>query len=206
MVPNCSWCYRAWLLPYSKYVRGFVMEIKIDRTIYSTRPDFSTRLDKENRCYDVLEKLEISFIRIDHEEAKTIEDCNDIDQLLQTTICKNLFLCNSQKTKFYLLVLPGYKKFQTKEVSSQIGSSRLSFAPQEYMEKFLDITPGSVSILGLINDTQNRVQLLIDKDILLEEYFACHPCINTTSLRMKTTDIIQKFLPYVDHVPVLVEL
>jgi Uncharacterized conserved protein len=182
------------------------MQIKIDRTIYNTRPDPSTRLDKENRCYDLLEQLEIPFIRIDHEEAKTIDDCHEVDQLLDITICKNLFLCNTQKTKFYLLVLPGHKKFQTKDVSAQISSPRLSFAPPEYMEKFLDITPGSVSILGLMNDTKNQVQLLIDKDILLEEHFGCHPCINTTSLRMKTSDIMNKFLPYVNHEPVLVEL
>ena len=182
------------------------MQIEIDRTVYHTRPESSTRLDKENRTYDLLEQLDIPFIRIDHAQAKTIEDCNDIDQLLQITICKNLFLCNSQKTKFYLLVLPGYKKFQTKEVSAQIGSARLSFAPQEYMEQFLDITPGSVSILGLMNDTHNQVQLLMDKDIVKEEYFGCHPCINTTSLRMKTSDIMNKFLPCVNHEPVLVEL
>lgn len=182
------------------------MEITIDRTIYTERPDPATRLDKENRSYDLLEKLDIPFIRVDHEEAKTIEDCHEVDELLQITICKNLFLCNAQKTKFYLLVMPGNKKFQTKDVSAQIGSSRLSFAPQEYMEQFLDITPGSVSILGLMNDTQNQVQLMIDKDILKEEYFGCHPCMNTTSLRVLTSDIIDKFLPYVNHEPVLVEL
>lgn len=182
------------------------MQIKIDHTIYHSRPEPSTRLDKENRSYDILEQLDIPFIRLDHEEAKTIEDCNEIDDLLQITICKNLFLCNSQKTKFYLLILPGYKKFQTKDVCSQINSPRLSFAPSEFMEKLLDITPGSVSILGLMNDMQNQVQLLMDKDLLLEEYFGCHPCINTTSLRIKTSDIMNKFLVHVKHEPVLVEL
>ena len=182
------------------------MQIHIDKTIYQTRPDPKTRLDKENRCYDLLEELGITYLRLDHDEAKTIEDCNEIDTLLQITICKNLFLCNTQRTKFYLLVLPGYKKFQTREVSSQIGSPRLSFAPAEFMERYLDITPGSVSILGLMNDKQNQVQLLIDKDLLLEEYFGCHPCMNTSSLRVKTSDILSKFLPFVNHEPVLVEL
>lgn len=182
------------------------MQIHIDKTIYQTRPDPKMRLDKENRCYELLEKLGIAYLRIDHDEAKTIEDCNEIDTLLQITICKNLFLCNTQRTKFYLLVLPGYKKFQTREVSTQIGSPRLSFAPAEFMERYLDITPGSVSILGLMNDKQNQVQLLIDKELLLEEYFGCHPCINTSSLRVKTSDILSKFLPYVNHEPVLVEL
>lgn len=182
------------------------MQIQIDPTIYTERPDPISRLEKENRSYDLLEKLQIPFIRIDHGEAKTIEDCNEVDQLLQITICKNLFLCNTQKTQFYLLVLPGDKKFQTKLLSSQIGTARLSFASAEFMEEFLDITPGSVSILGLMNDVNNRVQLLIDEDILKEEYFGCHPCVNTTSIRVKTSDILEKFLPEVKHEAILVNL
>ncbi|MFT4143895.1 MAG: prolyl-tRNA synthetase associated domain-containing protein [Mobilitalea sp.] len=182
------------------------MQIQIDPTIYTERPEPTGRLEKENRSYDLLEKLRIPFIRIDHGEAKTIEDCNEVDQLLQITICKNLFLCNTQKTQFYLLVLPGDKKFQTKLLSSQIGTARLSFASAEFMEEFLDITPGSVSILGLMNDINNRVQLLIDEDILKEEYFGCHPCVNTTSIRVKTSDILEKFLPEVKHEAILVNL
>ncbi|HWT76448.1 MAG TPA: prolyl-tRNA synthetase associated domain-containing protein [Mobilitalea sp.] len=182
------------------------MKIHIDHTIYTGRPDPATRLEKENRTYDVLEKLGIPFTRLDHEEAKTIEDCNEVDQLLKITICKNLFLCNTQKTKFYLLMLPGEKKFQTKDLSAQIGSARLSFAPSQYLEEFLDITPGSVSIMGLMNDTGNKVQLLIDKDVLKDEFIGCHPCINTSSIRIKAIDIMDKFLPYVNHEPILVDI
>lgn len=182
------------------------MDIKINHTVYTVRPKPEGRLEKENRTYDVLERLEIPFARLDHEPAATIDDCHEVDKLLQITICKNLFLCNSQKTKFYLLMIPGNKKFQTKELSAQIGSARLSFAPEEFMEQFLDITPGSVSIMGLINDVQHQVQLLIDRDILKEEYVGCHPCINTSSIRIKTTDIIDKFLPYVHHDPIFVDL
>lgn len=182
------------------------MNIQIDRTIYSGRPEPAGRLDKENRTYDVLEKLDIPFIRVDHEAADTIEDCHGVEQLLQITICKNLFLCNAQKTKFYLLMISGDKKFRTKDISAQINSSRLSFAPPEYMEKFLDITPGSVSVMGLMNDKDNQVQLLIDRDVLQNEYIGCHPCINTSSLRIRTRDIMDKFLPYVHHEPILVEL
>lgn len=182
------------------------MGIHIDHTIYVEKPDPSTRQDKENRTYEVLEKLDIPYTRLDHDETGSIEDCIEVEQLLQIAICKNLFLCNAQKTKFYLLMIPGDKKFLTKEISAQIGSSRLSFAPSEYMEEFLDITPGSVSVLGLMNDTQNKVQLLIDKEINKDEYIGCHPCINTSSLKIKTKDIMDKFLPYVNHEPVLVEL
>ncbi|MDD3173116.1 MAG: prolyl-tRNA synthetase associated domain-containing protein [Herbinix sp.] len=182
------------------------MGINIDRTLYTGRPDPQTRLEKEIRTYDILEKLDIPYVRLDHDATGTIEDCHEVDQLLQITICKNLFLCNSQKTKFYLLMLPGNKMFKTKELSAQINSARLSFAPSKYMEEYLDITPGSVSIMGVMNDSKNMVQLLIDKDVLKEEYIGCHPCINTSSIRIKTEDIIEKFLPYVHHEPVLVEL
>ena len=182
------------------------MSLSIDYTIYTERPDPTTRLEKENRTYDVLEELKIPYLRIDHEAAATIEDCQDIDRLLELTICKNLFLCNSQKTKFYLLMIPGNKKFRTKDLSEQISSPRLSFAPEEYMEKFLDITPGSVSVMGLMNDRDNQVQLLIDKELLKEEYIGCHPCMNTSSIRIRTSDILEKFLPYIHHERIYVEL
>ena len=136
----------------------------------------------------------------------TMEACAAVDEALGATICKNLMLCNRQCTEFYLLLLPGSKPFKTKELSKQIGSSRLSFAAAEYMEAFLDITPGSLSILGLMNDKENRVQLLIDEDVLKGEYFGCHPCINTSSLRLATRDLIEKIIPAMGHSPRLVAL
>ncbi len=161
---------------------------------------------KEMAVYDLLEKLEISYLRVDHEVAATVEDCHNIDKILGIHICKNLFLCNAQKTDFYLLMMPRDKKFKTKELSSQIHSARLSFAGAEYMEEFLDITPGSVSVMGLMNDHEKRVRLLIDKDVLADEYVGCHPCVNTSSLKIKTKDILDKFLPYVEHDYTVVEL
>ena len=161
--------------------------------------DCSDRLDKEIRVYDVLDKLSIAYQRIDHEPAMTMEACATIDRALNATICKNLLLCNRQCTDFYLLMMPGDKVFKTKDLSAQIGSSRLSFASGEYMESLLDITPGSLSVLGLMNDTQHKVQLLIDEDVLSGEFFGCHPCINTSSIRMRTKDLVDKFLPYVFH-------
>lgn len=144
-------------------------KIHIDPTIYTTKPSGS-RLSKEMAVYDLLEKLDIPYSRIDHDVTASIEDCYDVERLLGITICKNLFLCNSQKTQFYLLMMPGDKKFKTKELSNQIQSSRLSFAPAEYMEKYLDITPGSVSVMGLMNDAEHNVKLLIDEDVIREEY------------------------------------
>ena len=164
------------------------------------------RLDKEIRVYDMLDELGVEYERIDHEEANTMEACKAIDEALQATVCKNLFLCNAQKTKFYLLMIPGDKKFVTKDISAQIGSSRLSFAPAEYMEKYLDITPGSVSILGLMNDKELNVRLLIDTDVTEGEYIGCHPCINTSSLKLKTTDMLEKIIPAMKHEVTYVKL
>ena len=166
------------------------------------------RLDKEIRVYDFLDKLGIQYQRIDHEAAMTMEACEEIDHALgdNTTICKNLFLCNRQETDFYLLLMPGDKPFKTKDLSAQIHSARLSLAKPEYMEKYLDITPGSVSVLGLMNDSDKKVQLLIDEDVMKEPYFGCHPCINTSSLKFTTEDLMQKIIPALEHEPVTVTL
>ena len=168
--------------------------------------DCSGRLPKEVRVYDLLDSLGIEYQRIDHEAAMTMEPCAAIDAVLDATICKNLLLCNRQRTAFYLLMLPGNKSFKTSLLSKQIGSSRLSFADAEYMERFLDITPGSVSVLGLMNDHDHHVQLLMDEDILRGEFFGCHPCINTSSLRLRTRDLMEKIIPAMGHKPRLVNL
>ena len=168
--------------------------------------DCTGRLDKEIRCYDLLDSLNIEYQRIDHEAANTMEACAEIDKVLEATICKNLLLCNRQCTAFYLLMIPGNKTFKTSVLSKEIGSSRLSFAEPKYMEEFLDITPGSVSILGLMNDKDMHVQLLIDEDVLKGEYIGCHPCINTSSLRIRTADMVNKIIPAMGHEPRLVTL
>ena len=168
--------------------------------------DTQGRLDKEIRVYDFLDSLGVSYQRIDHEAAMTMEACEEIDRTLEATICKNLLLCNRQEARFYLLMLPGDKVFKTKDLSAQIGSSRLSFAKAEYMEQYLDITPGSLSVLGLMNDKDKMVRLLIDEDVLTGEYIGCHPCINTSSLRLKTKDLVEKIIPAMEHEPTIVKL
>ena len=164
------------------------------------------RLDKEIRVYDFLDRLGVSFQRIDHAPAMTMEICAEIDKVLDATICKNLLLCNRQKTDFYLLMMPGDKVFKTKDLSSQIGSSRLSFADAGFMEEFLDITPGSVSVMGLMNDHDHRVKLLMDEDVAKGDYFGCHPCINTSSLRLRTRDLMDVILPALGYAPTFVKL
>ena len=168
--------------------------------------DCTGRLAKEIRVYDLLDRLGVSYQRIDHEAAMTMEACQAIDEALGATICKNLMLCNRQCTVFYLLLTPGEKVFKTSELSKKIGSSRLSFAKGEYMEQFLDITPGSLSILGLMNDKEKQVNLLIDEDVLKGEYIGMHPCINTSSLKLKTADLVEKVIPAMGHTPTIVTL
>lgn len=168
--------------------------------LYNGRPeDISGRLPKEVRVYDFLDSLGIIYERVDHEAAMTMEACAEIDKAMNTAMCKNLFLCNRQCTDFYLLMLPGDKIFKTKELSRQIGSSRLSFGSGEYMETLLDITPGSLSVLGLMNDKENKVQLLIDAELLSAECIGCHPCVNTSSLKLKTADLQNIIIPAMHH-------
>ena len=157
------------------------------------------REEKELRVYDLLERLGVSYQRVDHEPAMTMEVCAAIDEVLGAAICKNLFLCNRQQTVFYLLMMPADKPFKTKELSAQINSARLSFATAEHMEALLDITPGSVSVMGLMNDREGKVQLLIDEDILADEYVGCHPCVNTSSLRIRTSNMLESVIPAMHH-------
>ena len=170
--------------------------------------DLSGRNDREIRTYAFLDSLGVKFDRTDHPDtpATTMEVCAEVDAVLDVKICKNLFLCNRQKTKFYLVVMPGDKPFKTKELSGQMGISRLSFGDESRMEELLDLHPGSVSVLGLMNDKEHRVQLVIDEDVLREEYFGCHPCENTSSIRFKTADLTDKILPTLGVEPVLVKL
>ena len=168
--------------------------------LFNGRPsDISNRLEREIRVYDFLDRLGVSYQRVDHAPAETMEDCKAIDDALGAVMCKNLFLCNRQKTKFYLLLMPADKPFKTKELSAQINSARLSFAGEEAMLEYLDIQPGAVSVLGLMNDSENAVTLLVDEDLLKDDVIGCHPCVNTSSLKLRTVDVFDTFLPAVHH-------
>ena len=176
-------------------------------TLYHGRPeDVSDRLEKEIACYALLDSLGVSYDRVDHDFADTIEACEAVEQVLGEKICKNLFLCNRQKTSFYLLMMPGEKVFKTKDLSKQLGVARLSFASPEDMLRLLNITPGSVSVLGLMNDHDGRVRLLIDRDLLQDAYLCCHPCINTSTLKLRMADAIDVLIPALAHAPTYVDL
>jgi len=175
--------------------------------LYHGRPgDVTGRTEREIRTYNLLDELGISYDRVDHEEIMTMEGLGDTATVLGAPICKNLLLCNAQKTNFYLLMMPGDKKFKTKELSKQINSARLSFAKGEYMEEYLGITPGSLSVLGLMNDHNHHVRLLIDRDLLDDEMIGMHPCMNTSTLKMRVDDLLHVFLPKVNHEPTFVTL
>ncbi|MEE1398308.1 prolyl-tRNA synthetase associated domain-containing protein [Ruminococcus sp.] len=176
-------------------------------TIETGRPaDCSGRPEKECAVYDLLERLDIPFTRADHPAAFTMEECEAVSQALHTPICKNLFLCNRQKTAFYLLLLPASKPFRTKEITAQLGCARLSFAGEEQLASLLHLTPGSATIFGLQYDTENRVQLVVDRDLLDEAYFGCHPCINTSTIRLKTSDVFDRLTHALHHDYTLVTL
>ncbi|MBQ4543460.1 MAG: prolyl-tRNA synthetase associated domain-containing protein [Clostridia bacterium] len=156
--------------------------------------------------FELLNKLEIEYTKVDHEKADTIEDCKIIEQKLGCEICKNLFLCNRQQTEFYLLLMKGDKRFVTKDFSKTIGVSRLSFASPENLKKYLNVTPGSASVLGLIFDSEKTVKLYIDKEVAQQEFIGCHPCDNTSTLKIRTKDIFEKFLPYIGVKETIVEI
>lgn len=181
--------------------------MKIDTTLYTGRPqDVQGRSPQELACYDLLDHLSIPYTRVDHEHADTIAHCQEVETYLKAHICKNLFLCNRQKTDFYLLVMAGEKPFHTKDLSKQIGTSRLSFAPPEIMEELLDVTPGSATILALMNDKEHRVKLVLDSSVLALDHLGCHPCANTSSLAIALGDVREKLLPALGVTPLLVEL
>ena len=176
--------------------------------LHGSPADMAGRSDRELRAYALLDRLGIDFDRTDHPDrpATSMEVCAEVDAILGVRICKNLFLCNRQKTSFYLLIMPGDKPFKTKELSGQLGVSRLSFGDEAAMAELLDLRPGSVSVLGLMNDRERRVQLLIDEDVLKEPLFGCHPCENTSSIRFATGALTEKLLPALGVTPTVVRL
>ena len=176
--------------------------------LHGSPADMAGREERERRAYELLDRLGVDFYRTDHPDAPstTMEVCAQVDAVLNVHICKNLFLCNRQQTDFYLLIMPGDKHFKTKELSHQLGVSRLSFADDGHMERYLGVAPGSVTVLGLMNDTEKHVRLIIDEDVLKEEWFGCHPCKNTSSVKFRTADLTEKLLPAMGHEPTVVRL
>ena len=178
--------------------------MRIDPTVYTGRPS-DGRLPQEEAIYDKLEELSIPYTRVDHDHADTMEDCLQIESVLGGRICKNLFLCNRQQTDFYLVMMPGDKPFKTKFLSAQLGCARLSFADGDHMAQYLQTTPGSVSALELLFDTDHRVQLVIDRALMEDDFISGHPGISTSTLRLAREDLL-RYAASTGHEPVYVDL
>lgn len=173
--------------------------------IYTSAP-LEERSSLEMKTYQILDKLNIKYERIDHEAVSSMEECVEVNKKLKVEIRKNIFLCNSKKTTFFLFVLPANKPFDTKKFCQKLGLSHVSFANEEYMEKYLGTKPGSATIMGLLCDEDDYVQVILDKEIIEEEYFGCNPGQNTSHIKIKTEDLLKKFLPYVKHRPKIIEM
>jgi hypothetical protein len=179
--------------------------------MYISRPyrgkpkDLDKRQEKERKCYEFLEKIGIDYEVVDHEEALDMDKCLEIETVLGVKICKNIMLCNRQETRFFIFMMPGDKKYVTKDVSKKIGMSRLSFAKEEHLKDYLNVTPGSVSVLGLLNDIDNRVELVIDRDVIGQNHIRCHPCVNTSTLKIKTDDFLTKIIPALNKEALIID-
>lgn len=182
------------------------MAIHVEPRRFSGREGADGRSAEENLCYDFLDAVRVEYFRCDHAPADTIEDCKLVEEVLKAPICRNLFLTNRQQTEYYLLLLPGDKPFKTKYLSPQLGTARLSFAGEEALQEYLGVQPGSVSLLGLLNDRRGKVHLVIDRDLMKEEFFGCHPCRNTSTVSLHTEDVAAAVLPRLEHPVTWVDL
>lgn len=182
------------------------MTIKNQEARLYTTPPAEPRSPREMQVYQFLDRMQIPYERLDHEATASYTVCNTVEQQLGIQISKNLFLCTRKKDRYYLLMLPGTKQFVSKEVSAQLGSSRLSFGNPEDLEQLLNVLPGSVSVFGLLFDKEKKVQLLIDRDIVNSRYVGCHPCENTSSLKIKTKDLLEILLPEMGYTPIVIDL
>lgn len=171
-----------------------------------TKAPADERMPLERKFYDTLEKLKIPYEQVDNDPASSMEECAEVDKAIGTEIRKNVFLCNQKKTTFFLLVMPADKAFDTSSFSKKLGVSHMSFAPQEKMLEHLGTTPGSASVAGLLTDEDDYVQVIIDKEVAEAEWFGCNPGINTSHLKFKTKDLLQKYLPAIHHRARIVDL
>lgn len=160
----------------------------------------------QEMAYESLEKLHISFERVDTDEAISMEDCIEINQKLDMKMVKTLFLCNRQKTELYLFVTTADKPFKSKDFSNSLGISRLSFAPEELMENILGVKIGAATIFGVLMDKDNLVQVVFDKDVLLEEWYGCSDGTTTGYMKVKTNQIVDNFLSYIKHIPTVIQI
>lgn len=165
---------------------------------YHTAPSqFQNAL--QEKTYGALAHLDISFARVDTDEAITMEDCVQINERLNMKMVKTLFLCNRQQTAFYLFITAGDKPFRSKDFSTALEISRVSFAPSELMEQLLGTKIGAATVFSALLDSARDVQIIFDKAVLSEEWYGCSDGTTTGYMKIKTEDILHKLLPYTKH-------
>lgn len=172
----------------------------------SKSPPESYESTLQEMVYETLKKLEIPFERVDTDEAISMEDCIEINKKLDMKMVKTLFLCNSKKTNFYLFITTADKPFKSKDFSNALSISRVSFAPAELMEQILAVKIGAATVFGVLMDKENLVQVVLDKDILLEEWYGCSDGTTTGYMKVKTEMIVNNFLTYAKHIPKVIEI
>jgi len=161
--------------------------------------------ETQRMIYEALEELKIPFDRVENDFMISMEDCEAVNKKMNTRMAKNLFLCNRQKTEFYLFITKDNKHFNTKIFSKAMGISRVSFAPEETLTEYLGTKIGATTIFSLVYDKDCKVHLVIDKDVLEEKFHACNDGTNNAHIKITTKDLMEKYLKYTKHEPVIIE-
>lgn len=173
--------------------------------IKNTAPEsYQTRL--QQMVYQTLVKLHIPFERVHTDEAITMEDCTQIDATLKMKMVKTLFLCNRQKTNYYLFITCGTKPFRSKDFSNALGVPRVSFAPVDKMEELLQTKVGAATVFSALLDKNQQVQIVFDKDVLAEEWYGCSDGTTTGYMKVRTAQILHEFLTFAGHTPAVIEV
>lgn len=160
--------------------------------------------DLQKSVYETLQKTGIPFERVNTDEAISMDDCVLIDAKLNMNMVKTLFLCNRQQTEFYLFVTKGDKPFKSKDFSHALNISRVSFAPADLLFSMLGTHIGAATVLSMLIDTENKVKVVFDSEVLAEKWYGCSDGTTTGYLKIETTLIVNRYLKFVNHEPVIV--
>ena len=166
--------------------------------------DFDKRPEKEQRVYEFLDELGIDYLYLDHQEEFSMGDAADADEAIGVVGAKNVFLRDKKRRNYFLILVNGTKRIDLKPISELTGIKKLTFCHEDDLDEVLGLTPGAVTPLGLLNDPEGRVQLIIDESLQDEELFAMHPCVNTVTIRMSNQDFMNTVIPAMGHEPIFV--
>ena len=153
----------------------------------------------QQTVYETFARLGIPFGRVDTDPGLTMEDCQHIDRKIGVRIVKTIFLCNRQQTAFYLYVTTDDKPFVTREFCGALGIPRVSFASAEKLEELTGVKVGATTVLSAILPSAASVQLVMDRDVAESEWFACTDGTATCFVKIRTKDLLDKYLPASGH-------